>query len=153
MNDVLKGILQSNRVTDGTESLPLHSAMSEEEGEVISKVFTAVKPDVSLEVGFAYGISTLYVCDALAQNRKDSKHIIIDPEQTTSWRGIGIKNIARAGYRHLIDLHEERSEIALPIFFPKEQGYRSRSSMDGTPLIMPLLIFSTSIRCWMSEAL
>jgi predicted O-methyltransferase YrrM len=114
MNEVLKEILQCNRVTDGTHILPLHSAISEEEGEVISKVFTMVKPDMSLEVGFAYGISTLYVCDALAQNRKDSKHIVIDHDQSGGWRGIGIKNITRAGYRGFIDLHEQGSEIVLP---------------------------------------
>jgi hypothetical protein len=119
MNEVLREILKSKQVTDGTEILPLHSAMTVEEGGVIAKVFTTVKPDVSIEVGFAYGISTLFVCDALAENQKSSKHIVIDPTQTTGWRGIGLKNISRAGYAHFVELYEERSEIALPNLLSK----------------------------------
>jgi predicted O-methyltransferase YrrM len=121
MNDVLKEILRSNRVTDASFDMPLPSvtSMNEEEGEVIFKAFSIVKPDVSLEVGFAYGISTLYACDALAQNQRESRHIIIDPNQSTDWHGIGLKNVTRAGYGHFIELHEEKSEIALPNLLSK----------------------------------
>ena len=114
MNTVLEKILQTNLVNDGNTQLPLHSNMSREEGVLIAQVFKTVKPDVSLEIGFAYGVSTLFVCDALAANGKAATHIVIDPAQHSHWSGIGLKNIARAGYEHFIDFHEERSEIALP---------------------------------------
>jgi predicted O-methyltransferase YrrM len=114
MNTVLEKILQTNLVDDGNTPLPLHSNMSREEGVLIDQVFRTVKPDVSLEIGFAYGVSTLFVCDALAVNGKAATHIVIDPAQHSHWGGIGLQNIARAGYGHFIDFHEERSEIALP---------------------------------------
>src|ERR1700733_1636049 len=114
MNKVLAEILRTNRVTDGAEEFSLHSAMSPEEGSLITAVVAATRPNVSVEVGFAYGISTLYVCDALAENRKPAKHFVIDPFQRTHWHGIGVHNIVRAGYGDVISLMEEKSEIALP---------------------------------------
>jgi predicted O-methyltransferase YrrM len=114
MNVVLEKILQTKSVDDGNVQLPLHSYMDAEEGALIDQVFRTVKPDVSLETGFAYGISTLFVCDALAANGKAATHIVIDPAQNSSFGGIGLKNVARAGYEHFIDFREEWSEIALP---------------------------------------
>jgi predicted O-methyltransferase YrrM len=114
VNVVLEEILQTKLVDNGHTQLPLHSHMDVEEGGLIDQVFRTVKPDMSLEVGFAYGISTLFACDALAANGKAATHIVIDPAQNSSFGGIGLQNIARAKYDHFIDFREEWSEIALP---------------------------------------
>jgi len=114
MNAVLEKILQTNLADGENPQFPLHSHMSRKEGELISRVFRTVVPNVSVEIGCAYGVSTLYVCDALAATGKPARHIVIDPFQRKSWGGIGINNIARAGYEHLVEFLEERSEIALP---------------------------------------
>ena len=45
-----------------------------------------VKPEVTLEVGFGCGISTLFVCDALVANDTECKHIVLDPYQRTIFR-------------------------------------------------------------------
>jgi predicted O-methyltransferase YrrM len=114
MNSVLEKMLQTNLVDDGNAQIPLHSHMSREEGELIDQVFRTVKPTVSIEIGFAYGVSTLFVCDALAGNGKAATHIVIDAFQHSEWGGLGLKNIERAGYSRFIDFREELSEIALP---------------------------------------
>lgn len=114
MNEVLKEILESKTVKDGDQVLPLHSAMTPKEGEIISRVFSEIKPQRSIEVGLAYGISTLYVCDALAGCNAKWDHIVIDPNQSSQWQNIGIQNIERAGFGDNVSLHEECSEIALP---------------------------------------
>jgi hypothetical protein len=70
---------------------------------------------VSLEIGCAYGVSTLYICETLARAQQGSaRHIVIDPFQSTQWRGIGRKNIRDAGFQALVDFREERSEVVLP---------------------------------------
>jgi predicted O-methyltransferase YrrM len=114
MNSVLKEILETGQVSDGKESLPLTSFMDQREGDLISKVVEAVRPTRSLEVGFAYGVSTLFVCEALAKIGKPAKHIVVDPFQFSEWRGIGLRNVKSAGYGKFLELREERSEIALP---------------------------------------
>jgi len=130
MNVVLEKILQTKMVDDGKAQLPLHSNMTQQEGDLIDNVFRTVRPDASLEIGFAYGVSTMFVCDALLANGKAAKHTVIDAFQNSSWNGIGLKNIARAGYERFIDFREERSEIALPSLLA--QGMRVQAAIiDG----------------------
>jgi predicted O-methyltransferase YrrM len=113
VNSVLAEILRTKTVTDGVNVFPLHSEMSESEGLIIAESITTVRPLTSLEVGFAYGVSTLYACDAIAENKLPTRHIVIDPFQD-QWNRIGLKNVARAGYGGTVCLIEEKSEIALP---------------------------------------
>ena len=88
--------------------------MDQAEGELIMRVFEAVNPDLSLEIGFAYGVSTLFACSALDRNSKPARHIVIDPCQSSLYDGIGLLNIKRAGYDQFVELIEEPSEMALP---------------------------------------
>lgn len=114
MNSVLREILETGQVSDGKEILPLIGFMDEREGHLLSKVVDFVRPTTSLEVGFAYGVSTLYICQALARVGNPARHIVVDPFQLSQWKGIGLKNVNRAGYGEFVELREERSEVALP---------------------------------------
>jgi predicted O-methyltransferase YrrM len=115
MNPVLKNILDSREMRDehGVQH-PLRFAMSEAEGELIIEVFESTKPDVSLEIGFAYGIATLFACTALDRNEKPCRHIVLDPLQSSLFAGMGLTNIRRAGYERFVDFIQAPSEIALP---------------------------------------
>lgn len=115
MNSVLSEILQSNQVIDSHgQPRPLTVNMNRAEGDLIMRAFEAVKPDVSLEVGFAYGVSALFACSALDRNAKPSRHIVVDPCQSSLYEGIGQLNIERAGFDRFVELIEEPSETALP---------------------------------------
>jgi predicted O-methyltransferase YrrM len=114
MNSVLKEILHTRKVRNGSEEVPLIDEMDPQEGELIDRAFRAVKPACSLEVGFAFGVSTLYACDALKANNVPCRHIVMDPFQTSLYRGIGLANIQGAGYVGIVELHERGSEIVLP---------------------------------------
>jgi predicted O-methyltransferase YrrM len=114
MHQILREILDTQTVWDGSTSLPLYDNMSAEDCRLITAAIKTVKPKVSLEVGFGCGISTLFVCDALVANSGPCKHIVIDPNQKTTFHNIGLQNIQRAGYEHMIELHETPSELALP---------------------------------------
>jgi predicted O-methyltransferase YrrM len=129
MNAVLADILTSQRVSDGISSFPLcHPdfpdlavAVDPTEGAWLQQIVHDVRPAQSLEIGCAYGVSSLYICDALAAGHASvmppsgtGRHIVIDPFQSTHWRGIGVRNIRNAGFASLVDFREERSEIVLP---------------------------------------
>jgi Methyltransferase domain len=64
----------------------------------------------TLEVGCAYGLSSLFICSAL-QERHGATHTIIDPYQ--NGYGVGIRNLEDAGLR-FFNLIENKSEFALP---------------------------------------
>jgi predicted O-methyltransferase YrrM len=76
------------------------------EGRFLSE-FIASRPDITrtLEVGCAYGFSSLHITSALA-GRQGTHHIIVDPFQSTDWSGIGVTNLDRAG----VDFYELREE-------------------------------------------
>lgn len=116
VNKVLRDILSTGKVqsVSGEEVDLAHAAaISSEEGELLSNLIQRLNPKVSVEIGLAYGVSALYICDALAKV-KAKKHYIIDPNQSTEWKGIGISNLERAGHKALITFLEKPSHVALP---------------------------------------
>ncbi|CAN5719275.1 hypothetical protein BH20ACI3_BH20ACI3_05710 [soil metagenome] len=130
MNPVLERILKTQKVqsADG-EIIDLHSQISPAEGEALGDIILQVKPQSSLEVGLAYGISTLFICEALAKVDAE-RHIVIDPhqfvipdddyfrpssqQQKKGWQGIGIRHLKEAGYESMIELHNSPSHHVLP---------------------------------------
>jgi predicted O-methyltransferase YrrM len=81
MNPVLEKILRTGNTTSiGGEIIRVHSQISEEEGELLQEMILELRPKVSLEIGLGFGISSLYICEALAKVEAE-RHIIIDPFQ------------------------------------------------------------------------
>jgi predicted O-methyltransferase YrrM len=116
MNTVLEEINKTRQVrpVDGGDSIPLVSAISHEEGLFLQDLVRKVDPKVTLEVGLAYGISALYICDAL-RIREGTRHIAIDPYQHKHWgNGIGMANLRRAGFGDIVQLIEKPSHLVLP---------------------------------------
>jgi predicted O-methyltransferase YrrM len=105
-NEGLRSIVMSGSVTteDG-KTRTLQFAISQEEGDFLHKMIKSVPPQISVEVGCAYGISSLYICEALREVN-GAKHIIIDPYQHSPREDIGLTNPRRAGYADMIDFHE-----------------------------------------------
>lgn len=72
-----------------------------------------LKPKVSLEIGLAYGISSLFILEII-NKLENSKHIIIEPYPDVYWNNIGLNNIQRAGYTDLITFYKDFSYNILP---------------------------------------
>lgn len=114
MNEILTDIVSTGKVRSDTgEQFDNAPGITAEEGELLARLVREHKPRVSLEVGLAYGTSALYLCEALAQVGA-LRHYVIDPNQSTEWKGIGIENLRRAGYGTLVELREKPSLVALP---------------------------------------
>ena len=119
MNSVLSEILETGttKTASGSGTVKLHSSISSSEGQLLQTLVRQLDPTVSLEVGLAYGISALFICGAL-NVRNGTQHIAIDPNQHggpwgSSWDGIGIANLRRAGYGDIVRLIEAPSYRAL----------------------------------------
>jgi predicted O-methyltransferase YrrM len=113
MHAVLSTILATGHVTarDGS-TFPLSSAITAEEGSTLQRLIRLHKPRTTLEIGLAYGVSALFICEALAEVSGE-KHIAIDPVQH-GWGDIGLLNLERAGLAPLVEFHGEPSHRALP---------------------------------------
>jgi predicted O-methyltransferase YrrM len=112
---VIDRIRQDRTVTsaDGTAYPIRRHPIDAAEGRFLTD-FIVSRPDIArtLEVGCAYGLSSLHIAAALA-GRPRAQHIIVDPFQSTDWHGIGVANLDRAGV-DFYELREEPSELVLP---------------------------------------
>lgn len=114
MTPLLEELLRTRTVqTPGGKSLPLHSAISVPEGELLQRLILEARPKVSLEIGMAYGISSLFICEALAKVG-GVRHIVRDPNQDVHWSGVGMSNLRNAGFGNLVELRYEESQKLLP---------------------------------------
>ena len=90
--------------------------ISAEEGMALFSLCRAGDGVDTLEVGLAYGFSTVFLLAALADNG-GGQHVAIDPYQDIDWDGIGLTTaidvIAAAGASVDFALLPERSEMAL----------------------------------------
>ena len=101
------------KLSDGT-LIPIRANVGPESGKVIQRAVEATRPRMGLEVGLAFGMSTLYILDAMQQHGGGSL-IGMDPAQhDMTWRGGGLHNVQRAGFRDRYLFHEESSQIVLP---------------------------------------
>lgn len=124
IDEIIKQIFKDNRVKDsiGNEFNFTLTSVSKTEGDFIYKIISSNKQiKNTLEIGCAYGISSLFICKGL-EGREDSFHTIIDPHQKTNWHNIGIENLKRSGI-NFFSLIEKPSEIALPELLIKNMKY------------------------------
>ncbi len=114
MNPVLSRILETQIVqTPMGQDVPLHSHIEQLEGELLEAWISSYSSKNILEIGLAYGISALFICDAI-QGRTNITYDIIDVAQSSDWHGCGINHLAQVGFRDRYTLHEELSETCLP---------------------------------------
>lgn len=114
MTDQLEQIFTSKHVTDESgKELPLHSHTSREQCRFLDEMIVAAQPQTSIEIGLAYGISTLQILKSLSGIRKDFTHIVMDPFQH-EWNSVGLLNIKRSGYQDRVKFFAERSTVVLP---------------------------------------
>ncbi len=114
MTQVLSEIMKSGYFKSPSGNLvKVRSGVSQEEGKMLAEIISEIKPNATLEIGLAYGISALYICQAI-KKYPGTRHIIIDPSQHTDWGGLGLYNLERAGYQEIIDFYEKPSQTVLP---------------------------------------
>jgi predicted O-methyltransferase YrrM len=96
------------------------AGMSPEEGMTIYDLCLAAKPNATLEIGLAFGYSTLYFLAALARN-KQGTHTAVDPLQSSVFFGVGAllaktsfkENGLKTGSFKLIEERSDRAAIDL----------------------------------------
>jgi predicted O-methyltransferase YrrM len=135
MNPVIEQIYATRSVKDGEGRTinPFPDSIPYGEGETVYRLIRTVQPEATLEIGMAYGLSTLFMCQALVDNGH-GRHIAIDPFQTTQWKSIGLRNVQRAKLDRVLTFRESRSHEMLPRLL--EQGQRLKVVfIDGCHLL------------------
>ena len=70
MNSIIKEIYETHLVRDKNgKTYPLNSETSPEEGKYIHDTVVKINAKTTLETGMAFGISSLWICEALKKMR------------------------------------------------------------------------------------
>lgn len=84
-------------------------------GRLLGQLCRAAGVEATLEIGMAWGLSTLYILEALADVHPDAAaHVVMDPFERERFYDGGLSAIREAGAEHMIDFAYEPSEIVLP---------------------------------------
>ena len=110
--NILNDIFKTNSAMDPAgKTHTLESNIDTVEGAFMQTIISENRYAKTIEIGCAYGISSLFICSAL--NPLNGHHTIIDPFQKSQWSNIGIEQLRKAGIENYT-LIEKVSEIALP---------------------------------------
>jgi predicted O-methyltransferase YrrM len=131
MDGYIENIYATGLVEDENgNKYALHSGVDKFEGELLYRVISSDQAiQKTLEIGCAFGLSSLHICSALSA-RSSAKHVIIDPYQRQYWHGVGVHNLRRAGFG-FFELIEEPSELVLPELAKREAGTYDLVFIDG----------------------
>jgi predicted O-methyltransferase YrrM len=144
LHPVVEEVQRSGKVpTQDGRIVAAHSHIPRDECELLYRQVAATRATEAIEVGMAFGISTVCLCDALSRNALSSMgkrpHLIVmDPgqhdtegwQELAGWQGLGLQQVRFAGFGDMVEFHERTSQAALPELVAK--GYRVQFAfIDG----------------------
>lgn len=143
MNSLIEEIYRTQQVRDanGNTRSIVPASIFPNEGKALYQLVRRTKAKQTLEIGLAYGLSTLFLCQAHIENQQEFQgedtekpcHTAVDPFQASYWHNIGLLNLERAGFRHLVHFHEQKSQVLLPQLLDKGKSY-DFAFIDGAHL-------------------
>lgn len=114
-NHVLRELFESRMATSSRgEKFPITANISLEFAEALYKTVLDIKPKLTVEIGMAFGISSLTILTALSSIGNEGRLISIDPFQSTVWHGCGITSVDRSALNEKHTLLENFDYLVLP---------------------------------------
>ncbi len=115
MNSLIEQIYASGHIEGPNGDLIklFPTSIPYEEGKALYQLVRTTKPKNTLEIGMAYGISTLFICQAHHDNGS-GRHTAVDPFEHKRWQSIGLLNVRRAGIEGVLRFFEHASHEILP---------------------------------------
>lgn len=113
MHHLLEKIFETGTFTNSKgETVTIHSETSKDQCSFLQSIIRDKRFENSIEIGFAYGISTLAITEEIVRN--NGRHLVMDKFQLRSWKGNGLDLIKLAGYTDNVAFYEEFCYIVLP---------------------------------------
>ena len=84
-------------------------------GEFVRDLCIAERATSAVEVGMAWGLSTLHIIEGLLTNGATGPaHVVIDPMQTSMFHNAARRTLRECGVEAMVEFHEATSDIVLP---------------------------------------
>lgn len=99
---------------DAHYSIAPHSVASWR-GEFVRNLCATERATSSVEVGMAWGLSTLHIVQALLANGVTGRaHVVIDPMQSSRYHNAARRTLRESGVDEIVEFHEASSDLVLP---------------------------------------
>jgi predicted O-methyltransferase YrrM len=120
----IEAIYTAGAAVDGDgEPVELYAhGVSRVEGEMLRDLVQEAGARTTIEVGFAMGLSTLFICEGLLRVGEPVRHVAIDPFQH-HWRDTGVRTTRDAGIADLVEVVREPSQTCLPRLLEADERY------------------------------
>lgn len=134
MNPVIEEIYRTGVVRNAQGQTAPHdsSSVTFQAGGLLYEFVKKKKPARTIEIGLAYGLSSMFICQAHEENG-DGTHTAIDPFQSEHYQSIGLLNLKKAGLDERVRFHEAPSETTLPQLLAEKQTF-DFAFIDGSHL-------------------
>lgn len=110
--------------SDGTFHRLFPVAVGAAEGEALLGWVERERAIRTIEIGLGYGIAALHACEGLLANGDTaSRHVVVDPYQSTRFAGCGLQFLDEAGVAGLVEYHAEESQVVLPRFLAEGRSF------------------------------
>jgi hypothetical protein len=97
---------------NGTRYSILPASITADRGAFVRDICIAEGATRTLEIGMAWGLSTLFILEALLENSAEpGVHLAIDPYESVEYHGAGRRNVKEVGLEEFVQIREEASEI------------------------------------------
>jgi predicted O-methyltransferase YrrM len=137
LSQVIERLLSEGNVVsqlDGTTHKVFPIGITRAEGEALRAWVVREHAKCTIEIGLAYGISALFICEGLLMNAHSSvRHVVVDPYQSTGFKNCGLQSLEFGGAKDLIEFHAEESQILLPRFLSDGRRF-DLAFIDGSHL-------------------
>jgi predicted O-methyltransferase YrrM len=136
LRQVIERLLRDGTVAaqDGTTHQVFPVGITRAEGEALRAWVIREQAMCTIEIGLAYGVSALFICEGLLMNKHTNvRHVVVDPYQSTGFKNCGLQLLEEAGAKDLIEFHAEESQILLPRLVSEERRFEF-AFVDGSHL-------------------
>lgn len=108
MNPLLEEVFVTRKfVNSNGQTIEIHSETPRDQCHFLQKIIEDNRFSKTLEVGLAYGLSTLAICESVA--KFSGTHTAFDPAENSYWGGNGVELVNQAGYGHVLNFQEKTS--------------------------------------------
>jgi predicted O-methyltransferase YrrM len=144
MNSLIDSIYNEKLVHDaeGNEISAFPASITRAEGKVLYDLIRETNAKRTLEIGLAYGLSTLFICQAHIDNgrtKNEQCHTTFDPLQDSLWKSIGLLNLERMNMREFVRFFNLSSHEVLPELARQQERF-DFIFIDGAHLFDYVLI-------------
>jgi len=127
VRDVIERLVRDGTAvarSDGSVHKLFPIAITAAEAEALRSWVTREGATRTIEIGLGYGLSALFIGEALVSGGDSSAHhVALDPNQETSFADCGLQFLDEAGLGELVEFHAEESQIALPRFVAEGRSF------------------------------